>query len=99
MEEEKACYSLISDIDHVGGHVPGSITLKKYLRIEIWSLISYIGAPSWFITFTPADNMHLICLYYAEHSSNMISNNKSDYSDCGGTAMETSWDTVVDCYT
>jgi Helitron helicase-like domain at N-terminus len=65
-EEEKACYSLISDIDHVGGHVPGSITSKKYLRNEIWSLISYIGAPSWFIMFAPADNKHPICLDYAD---------------------------------
>ena len=44
----------------------GSITSKKYLRNEIWSLISYIGAPSWFITFAPADNKHPICLYYAD---------------------------------
>src|SRR5882762_6611769 len=65
-DEEKACYALISDLDHVGGHVPGSITSKKYLRNEIWSLISYIGAPSWFITFAPADNKHPICLYYAD---------------------------------
>ena len=27
--EEKACYALISDLDHVGGHVQGSITSKK----------------------------------------------------------------------
>ena len=65
-EEEKACYSLISDIDHVGGHVPGSITSKKYLRNEIWSLVSFVGPPSWFITFAPADNRHPICLYYAD---------------------------------
>jgi len=29
-------------------------------------LISYLGAPSWFITFAPADNKHLMCLYYAD---------------------------------
>src|SRR5882762_3261123 len=35
----------------VGGHVQGSLTSKRYMRDEIWSLISYVGAPSWFITF------------------------------------------------
>lgn len=40
----------------------GSITTKKY----IWSLISFCGAPSWFITFSPADNMHPISLYFAD---------------------------------
>src|ERR1700676_3309353 len=36
------------------------------MRNEIWSLISYGGAPSWFITFAPADNKHPMCLYYAD---------------------------------
>ena len=36
------------------------------MRNEIWSLISCIGAPSWFITFAPADNNSPICLYYAD---------------------------------
>src|ERR1700727_3668432 len=36
------------------------------MRNEIWSLISYLGAPSWFITFSPAYNMHPISLYYAD---------------------------------
>ena len=36
------------------------------MRNEIWSLISYFGAPSWFITFSPADNMHPISLYSAD---------------------------------
>jgi hypothetical protein len=26
---EKACYKLITDLDHVSGHVKGSITTKK----------------------------------------------------------------------
>jgi hypothetical protein len=65
-EEEKNCYALISDLDHVAGHVQGSITSKKYMRNEIWSLISYLGAPSWFITFAPADNKHPISLYFAD---------------------------------
>ena len=45
-EEEKLCFKLINDLDHGNGHVPGSITQKKYMRNEIWSLISYFGAPS-----------------------------------------------------
>ena len=65
-EEEKACYKLISDLDHVAGHVQGSLTSKRYMRNEIWSLISYLGAPSWFITFAPADINHPISLYYAD---------------------------------
>ncbi|EPQ50564.1 hypothetical protein GLOTRDRAFT_20069, partial [Gloeophyllum trabeum ATCC 11539] len=63
--EEKACFQLLSDLDHIGGHVDGSVTNKKYMRNEIWSLIAYKGAPSWFITFAPADVKHPICLYYA----------------------------------
>ena len=53
-------------MDHVNGHVSGSITQKKYMRNEIWSLISYFGALSWFITFSPADNMHPISFYFAD---------------------------------
>ena len=44
----------------------GSLTNKKYMRNEIWSLISFAGAPSWLITFSPADNMHPISLYYVD---------------------------------
>ena len=65
-EEEKACFQVIHDLDHVGKHVEGSITNKKYMRNEIWSLISFLGAPSWFITFSPADNKHPISLYFAD---------------------------------
>jgi hypothetical protein len=65
-DEEKQCFRLIKDLDHVGGHVKGSATTKKYMRNELWSLMSFKGAPSWFITFAPADNKHPICLYYAD---------------------------------
>jgi hypothetical protein len=65
-DEERLCFQLIKDLDHVGGHVKGSMTSKKYMRNEIWSLISFVGAPSWFITFAPADNKHPISLYYAD---------------------------------
>ena len=52
-EKEKACFRLLSDLDHVNYIVKGSITSKKYMRNEIWALVSYLGAPSWFITFAP----------------------------------------------
>ena len=65
-DEEKACFSVLDDLDHVGGHIKGSLTSKKYMRNEIWSLISSLGAPSWFITISPADNRHPICLYFAD---------------------------------
>ncbi len=59
-DEEKLCFQLIKDLDHVGGFVKGSTTTKKYMRNEIWSLISFFGAPSWFVTFSPADVKHPI---------------------------------------
>ncbi|TFK65379.1 hypothetical protein BDN72DRAFT_732978, partial [Pluteus cervinus] len=65
-EEEHQCYQVIRDLDHVGGHVQGSTTSKKYMRNEIWSLIAAKGAPSWFITLSPADVKHPICIYYAD---------------------------------
>ncbi|TFK80214.1 hypothetical protein K466DRAFT_457428, partial [Polyporus arcularius HHB13444] len=49
-ESEKACFKVLNDLDHVNHKVQGSITSKKYMRNEIWSLVSYLGAPSWFIT-------------------------------------------------
>ena len=63
--EEKNCFQLLNDLDHVGGFVKGSITSKKHMQNEIWSMISQLGAPSWFITLSPADSHHPICLYYA----------------------------------
>jgi len=65
-EEEKICYDLINDLDHVSYNVNGSATSKKHMRNEIWSTISYLGAPSWFITFVPADNKNPICFYMAD---------------------------------
>jgi len=50
-DEETTCFQLIKDLDHVGGFVKGSVITKKYMRNEIWSLISFADAPSWFITF------------------------------------------------
>ncbi len=53
-------------MDLIGGHVKGSLATKKHMRNEIWSLISHLGSPSWFVTLSPADNKHPICLYFAD---------------------------------
>ena len=65
-EDEKECLKLIHDIDYIGAHVPGSITSKKRMRNEIWSLTSSLGAPNWFITYAPADIHHPIAIYFAD---------------------------------
>jgi hypothetical protein len=36
------------------------------MRNEIWSMISQLTTPSWFVTLSPADNQHPIFLYYAD---------------------------------
>jgi hypothetical protein len=66
-DEEAACFQLINDLDHINGKVSGSTTSKKYMRSEIWSLIAYMGAPLWYITLSPADNKHPLCLYFADN--------------------------------
>ncbi|KAI0281334.1 hypothetical protein BC826DRAFT_876393, partial [Russula brevipes] len=66
-EDERACFKLISDLDHINGKVSGSVTSKKYMRNEIWSLIAYMGAPMWYITLSPADNKHPLSLYFADN--------------------------------
>src|SRR5882762_6377232 len=63
---EKECFQIINDLDHVAHHVQGSRTNRKYMCNEIWALTSFLGAPSWFITFSPADLNHPIALYYAD---------------------------------
>jgi hypothetical protein len=65
-EDERSCFQLIRDLDHINGKVSGSVTSKKYMRNEIWSLIAYMGAPIWYITLSPADNKHPVCLYFAD---------------------------------
>ena len=78
-ENERACFQLIHDLDHINGKVQGSITLKKYMRSEIWSLIAYMGAPMWYITLSPADNKHPLCLYFADNKESFDLNlNRGD---------------------
>ena len=64
-QAEKDCYSLIHDLDIVAGNVQGSITSKKDMQSEIWSAIYHIGSPIWYITLSPADENHPLCIYYA----------------------------------
>ncbi|KAF5358681.1 hypothetical protein D9758_007767 [Tetrapyrgos nigripes] len=64
-DEEKLLYEVMKDLDYVGGSVKGTMSSKKFLRVKLWSLISYLGAPSWYITFSPSDTTHPLCLYYA----------------------------------
>ena len=66
-QEEADCFQVIRDLDHIGGKVSGSVTSKKYMRNEIWSLIAQEGAPLWYITLSPADVKNPIALYYAHH--------------------------------
>ena len=70
-DDEKTCFQLIRDLDHIDGKVSGSITSKRYMRSEIWSLIAYLGAPVWYITLTPADNKHPISLYFADNKEKL----------------------------
>jgi hypothetical protein len=44
-KDEVDCFQLICDLDHIDGKVSGSITSKRYMRSEIWSMIAYMGAP------------------------------------------------------
>ncbi|KAF6748647.1 hypothetical protein DFP72DRAFT_771883, partial [Ephemerocybe angulata] len=65
--EERKCATLMDQLDVVGGHVAGSLARKKYQRGEIWSLINYLNAPAWFITISPADSKHPLCVHWASH--------------------------------
>ena len=63
--EEKDCFRILTDLDHIGGRVNGSITSKKHQRAEIWSLSAYTGAPAWYVMLPPPDSKNPICLYFA----------------------------------
>lgn len=65
-DAEKVCFQLIHDLDAISGKMYGSTTSKKYMRNEIWSLVNHLGAPSWYITLSPADILHPICIYFAD---------------------------------
>ena len=79
-DAEKQCFQLIHDLDAVSGKMHGSTTSKKYMRNEIWSLINHLGAPSWYITLSPADIQHPICIYFAD-TNEKISPDMPSYDD------------------
>ncbi|PPR07084.1 hypothetical protein CVT24_010921 [Panaeolus cyanescens] len=63
--EEKRCFSMLDQIDYIGSRVDGSLSQKKFQRNELWSMISFLNTPYFFITVTPIDNKHPLCLYLA----------------------------------
>lgn len=65
-DQEKACFAIMDQIDHVSGRIHGSTAAKKMRRNELWSLIANRGAPSWFVTLSPADSKHPLCVYWAD---------------------------------
>ena len=65
-DSEKQCFQLLHDLDAISGKMHGSTVSKKYMRSEIWSLTNHLGAPSWYITLSPADIQHPICIYFAD---------------------------------
>ena len=79
-DDEKRCFQLLRDLDAVSGKMHGSTTSKKYMRNEIWSLINHLGAPSWYITLSPADIQHPICIYFAG-TNEKFSPNMPSYDD------------------
>lgn len=63
--EERRCATLMDQVDVIGNHVDGSLAKKKSQRGEIWSLINFHNAPNWFITLSPVDSKHPLCIHWA----------------------------------
>ncbi|PPR07612.1 hypothetical protein CVT24_004165 [Panaeolus cyanescens] len=63
--DELQCFQVINDLDAVSGMMHGSLISKKHMRNEIWSMVAALGAPYWYITLSPADNRHPLCIYLA----------------------------------
>ena len=80
-DAEKHCFHVIKDLDAVSGKMHGSAVSKKFMRNEIWSLINYLGAPYWYITLSPADIQHPICVYYAGSKLNFEPNLVTPYDE------------------
>jgi hypothetical protein len=82
-DTEKCCFSLLEDIDHVGAYTDGFLTSKKYMRNEIWSLISYKGAPNWFITFLqPTTSIHFVCTMLTRISGSLLTLDQQETETC-----------------
>ena len=71
-DEEKACLEVLTLVDVVGRGVPASASQRKDLRNEIRSLIIARNVPLFFITFSPVDSKHPLCLYYCGESIDVL---------------------------
>jgi len=67
--EEKDCFCILTDLDHIRGKVNGLLTSKKHQRAKIWSLMAYTGVPAWYVTLAPPNSKSPICLYFASNDS------------------------------
>ena len=72
-DEEQRCFKLLSIVDHVAAHVPGSPTQRKYQRNQLKSLIMTIGVPIFFITFAPVEFKNPLCMYYCGEQIDLLS--------------------------
>ncbi|KAF9033546.1 hypothetical protein BJ165DRAFT_1417496 [Panaeolus papilionaceus] len=66
---EKGWFKVLDHIEYVGSHVGGSLAMRKYQRNEVWSLIGFEGTPNWFVTISPSDAKHPLCIYFADESA------------------------------
>ncbi|KAJ6476086.1 hypothetical protein C8R45DRAFT_1054612 [Mycena sanguinolenta] len=69
-EAEQACFDILSELEHVGSHVQGSLASKKHQRndetLALRLMVSFKSAPMWFITYAPADTLHPLSLYFVD---------------------------------
>lgn len=70
--EERKCATLMDQVDVVGSYVDGSLARKKFQRGELWSLINFCNAPHWFITISPADSKHPLCVHWASNDTEFL---------------------------
>ncbi|KAJ3521123.1 hypothetical protein NMY22_g12441 [Coprinellus aureogranulatus] len=73
-EMEKQCWRVVQDLDCVMSKVDGSITTKKNMRAEVWSLVARFGSPSWYFTMAPVDTMHPLSIYFASDNTTFTPN-------------------------
>ncbi|EIN03437.1 hypothetical protein PUNSTDRAFT_117024 [Punctularia strigosozonata HHB-11173 SS5] len=80
---EQNCFDILRDLQYVHGHVQGSTTARKSLRKEIKSLMYENGAFTLFVTFSPVDFKHPICLYYSDTNGRTMTELNTRFPDVG----------------
>lgn len=65
-KEEADCISILKLLQCTSRNVFGSMSAKRSMRKQLWSMVEQIGAPTWFITVSPPEHKSPICLYYAD---------------------------------